>query len=226
MTRRTLAFGAAAAALSTLAMIALLLAVDIYLHKKYQDIGGLNVWGYRGPVVGRKQRGELRLVVLGGSTAFGFGVTPDEAFPTHLGHLLNARRIRRGPVRVVNLAYLNERAYSFRFTLEDYKYLDYDVALLYTGYNDLGRPNTFVYRRQSPVFRLSGYLPMLPDLFREQAIARVHGDHQEAAYGDDKTVFNRVAARSTSAAVAISRALERQLGPHRRTATSHRSGER
>ena len=37
----------------------------------------------------------------------------------------------------MNLAYNNEGAYSFRFTLGDYLYLDYDLAILYEGYNDL-----------------------------------------------------------------------------------------
>ena len=37
----------------------------------------------------------------------------------------------------MNLGYNNEGAYSFRATLEDYAWLDYDLALLYEGYNDM-----------------------------------------------------------------------------------------
>ena len=50
---------------------AVLLAADVYLHWRVQNAGAVNVWGYRGPVVGRKQPNEIRVVVLGGSTAFG-----------------------------------------------------------------------------------------------------------------------------------------------------------
>ena len=32
-----------------------------------QYAAGVNVWGYRGPVVARKKRGEIRLVVVGGA---------------------------------------------------------------------------------------------------------------------------------------------------------------
>src|SRR5712692_1639505 len=42
-----------------------------------------------------------------------------------------------GPVTVVNLAYNNEGSYSFKFTLRDYSYLNYDLVSLHSGYNDL-----------------------------------------------------------------------------------------
>ena len=43
-------------------------------------------------------------------------------------------------------------AFSFRFTLEDYEYLNPDLVLLYSGYNDLSR-NQVVFRRESAIFR-------------------------------------------------------------------------
>ena len=50
---------------------AALVAFDVYVHRKVQYEAGVNVWGYRGDVVGRKRTGERRIVALGGSTAFG-----------------------------------------------------------------------------------------------------------------------------------------------------------
>ena len=118
---------------------------------------------------------------------------------------------------VVNLAYHNEGAYSFTYTLRDYRYLEYDVAVLYTGYNDLGGPNTSVFRHGSPVFRLTGYLPILPLILTEKAMALRYGGNLEDAYWGKKTVFkpnlaDRATAVALETAASISRSLERQLG--------------
>jgi len=204
------------------ALIAVVLVagiIDVYLHSRYERSAGLNVWGYRGPVVGKKQAGEQRVVVLGGSTAFGYGVTWQEAYPALLEDKLNAYRRSRdlGRVSVVNLGFNNEGAYSYKYTLRDYEYLDYDVALLYAGYNDLGGENTQVYRHESPIFRLTGYVPMLPMVFREKAMALRYGGNLEAAYRREQTAFvpNRrehatAATLETTASIASS--IERQLG--------------
>ena len=86
---------------------------------------------------------------------------------------------------VINLAYNNEGAYSFKPTLDDYRSLDYDLALLYEGYNDLlasVRPNVAVFRHDSPVFRLTGYLPIFPIIFKEKAAAMLNGGDAGAFY--------------------------------------------
>jgi hypothetical protein len=170
---------------------AALLGADLYAHARAERSAGLNRWGYRGPVVGRKHEGETRVVMLGGSTAFGYGVTWDAAVPAQLERLLRA--VRAAPTSVVNLAYNNEGAYSFRFTLEDFAYLRYDVVILYEGYNDLiGEdpiPNTAVFRHSSPVFRMTGYFPILPLVVREKALMLRYGGNLDAAYRSDTRVF-------------------------------------
>ena len=145
------------------------------LHSRFQKTGGVNVWGYRGPIVGRKRAGEHRIVMLGGSSAFGYGVSTEEAIPAQLQSMLD--RSGSAPFSVVNLGYNNEGAYSLRFTLADYLYLDYDLAILYEGYNDLigsSEPNFSVFRHESPIFRRTGYLPILPVVFREKAAALLY----------------------------------------------------
>ena len=198
--RRRLLFVAVAMAVALGAMAAVLLAVDVYLHGRYEKSAGFNVWGYRGVSVGKKKPGEYRIVVLGGSAAYGYGVSADEAIPAVLERLLRART--PSPMfTVVNLAYNNEGAYSFKTTLEDYRWLDYDLAFLYEGYNDLAADsvvNVAVFRHDSPIFRLTGYLPIFPIVVREKA-ASLHGG---------KTVF--AGALRTTADVASS--LEAQLG--------------
>jgi hypothetical protein len=68
-----------------------------------------------------------------------------------------------------------------------------------------------VFRHESPVFKLTGYLPLLPSIFIEKASALRHG-----RYGD-KTVFKpnlarRATAAALEAAAEISQSLERQVG--------------
>ena len=212
-------FAAMTVALTAALALLMVLGVDIYLHGKYQRSAGVNVWGYRGPVAGQKASGELRVAVFGGSTAFGYGVTWDESFPAVLERRLEARA--PGAFKVVNLAYNNEGAYSFRFTMKDYDYLHYDLALLYEGYNDLADPNgpnLSLFRHESPVFRLTGYLPIFPIVFKEKAAVMRYGGDIGALYRDQaKTVFHpglatRTGAEALNAAAAVGQSLERQLG--------------
>ena len=176
-----------AVALGLALPVCALLATDIYLHHRFERGVLFNVWGYRGPTVGRKRAVEYRVAVLGGSAAYGFGVTWDESMPAQLERKL----IERDPrFRVVNLAYNNEGAYSFTYTLQDYAYLKSDLIVLYEGYNDLmGDPdphsphdaaNRSVFRHESPIFRLTGYLPVFPIIFREKASILLYGDTRAA----------------------------------------------
>jgi len=222
--RKFILFAAMAVMLSVLVLAIGALAADLYLHQRAERSAGLNRWGYRGPVAGRKQPGELRVAMLGGSTAFGYGVTWDEAIPALLERALNEQG-RQPPARVVNLGFNNEGAYSFLPTLQDYGFLDYDVAVLYEGYNDLsgdGGPNRSVYRHESVVFRTTGYFPILPLWLSEKAKTLRYGS-LEAAYeaargnGSTTTVFrpglaNRTSASALEAAESVSTALGKQLG--------------
>ena len=110
---RRILYAASAVVLTVCVSVLALLAVDVYLHGKFEKSAGFNVWGYRGPAVGRKQPGEYRIAVLGGSSAYGYGTNWDEAMPAVLQQQLTGRTA--GPFRrftVVNLGYNNEGAYS------------------------------------------------------------------------------------------------------------------
>ena len=219
-TRRRVVFALAAVLIACVASVAAFFALDLYVHKRAERSAGVNVWGYRGPVAPRKAPGEVRVVVLGGSTVFGYGLTWEDALPAQL-----ERRLRRAGARmrfsVVNLGYNNEGAYSFRFTLEDFAYLQPDIVCLYEGYNDLmgdgNGGNPTVYRHSSPLFRATGYFPLLPLVLHEKAMALRYGGNLNAAYhAEGKTVFQpTLAARATSgaldAAATVGNSIERQL---------------
>ena len=221
--RKFLAFALISVLAVVIVMLAGALAADLYMHHRAERSAGLNRWGYRGPVVGRKQAGEVRFAMLGGSTAFGYGVRWDEAIPSLLEAELRARYPETRWTGL-NLGYNTEGAWAFLPNLEDFSNLDYDIVVLYEGYNDLlgdKAPNHVVVRRQSPVFRATGYFPILPLAFREKALALRAGGDVAAGYatlqeGAPQTVFRpgiatRTSATALDAAAAIAESLGRQF---------------
>jgi hypothetical protein len=207
---------------SFLVMLLVLLGADLYAHTRVERSAGLNRQGYRGPVIGKKRAGETRVAMLGGSTVFGFDVEVEETVPALLDREL-AKSVSN--VRVVNLGFHQEGAISFVPTLRSYEYLDYDIVILYEGYNDIfgdAAPTNAQRRHASPVFRLTGYYPILPLVLREKASFLRSGP------GGPQATFKPGLAKSTSAAAleatsAITEALNRQLdrlvdppdtGPH------------
>ena len=78
--RRFVPFAVAAALLVFGAAFLALLGADVYLHKKYESTASVNVWGYRGPAVGRKAPGEFRVAVLGAAPRLAMADI-DESFP-------------------------------------------------------------------------------------------------------------------------------------------------
>jgi hypothetical protein len=221
MTKRRFATFATSAVLGTVTLlVGVLLVADLYAHRRVERSVGVNRQGYRGPVAGRKQPGETRVVMLGGSTVFGFDVEWDDTIPASLERQL---RERDPKARVINLGFIGEGALAFVPTLESYSYLDYDVACLYEGYNDLlgdAEPNRYLLRHSSPVFRLTGYFPILPLVLREKAMSLRYGS-VVAAYQSERsaptTVFrpsvaNRASAVALETAAAVTQSLDHQLG--------------
>lgn len=225
MTRPKFVVFAILAMLSSLAVaLGGLLAADLYAHHRAERSAGLNIWGYRGPLVGRKQPGEIRAVMLGGSTVFGYGSPWYEAIPALLEHELE--RAAPGRWRVINLGFNNEGAYAFLPTLQDFDWLRPDLVLLYEGYNDVmagGEPNLSVYRHQSPVFRLTGYFPILPAVLDEKRLSLQFGGNLDVAYaatrrreGDPPVVFRpsfaaRTGAAALDTALRVGESLTRRL---------------
>jgi lysophospholipase L1-like esterase len=220
---------AAIAVLIVLVPLAALLAFDVYLHHRVQYDAGVNVWGYRGPTVGRKKPGEVRIVVIGGSTAFGYGLRWNESWPYFAEQRINERFGGRPPVRVINLGVPTDSARTFTTTLKDYEFLDYDIVCFYEGYNDLGQdnhefksvtipevPHYIAWRYQSPIFRWTGYFPIFPLVLKEKAMAMLYRGDLNAAYAHDivfrPSLATRTTARTLEAASAVGVAVERRFG--------------
>jgi hypothetical protein len=221
MTKRRLVAFAAVTVVGTVVLAAGgLLAADLYAHSRVERSVGVNRQGFRGPAVGRKQPGETRIVMLGGSTVFGYDVEWDDTIAAALERKL---RERDSKTRVINLGFIAEGSFAFVPTLESFAYLDYDIVCLYEGYNDSmgdAEPNRYLGRHSSPIFRLTGYFPVLPMVLREKAAALRLGS-VAAAYQNGRsapaTVFrpnvaNRAAAVAMETTANVTQSLNTQLG--------------
>jgi hypothetical protein len=217
--RRRACFAAGAIAIGLTLPLAAITAIDVHLHHKFERGVLYNVWGYRGPTLRTRARGDYCIEVLGGSAAFGFGVRYEESMPALLEQRLRAAH---SSALVANLAYNGQGTYSFIPTMEDYAYLHCDLVVLYESYNDLlsgpSQSTHAVFRRESPVFRLTGYLPLFSIVAREKASVLLYGDtrgvYAHASHG--QTVFTPGLATKTGAellrsAAAIGESLDRQF---------------
>jgi len=160
-----------------------IISLDLYYHKKLSRSAGLNWQGYRGRVVGEKKKNEIRIVLLGGSCAFGYGALPEVSISSHLEKKLNVlMKANNIEISVVNLAYNNESAVCYKSTLKSYECLNPDIILLYSGYNDSSpgfsyyRDENQCFRNSQIIFRLTGYMPILPLAIKEKYFKLRYGD--------------------------------------------------
>jgi hypothetical protein len=189
----------------------LTLALDIYAHKRVEMVGGLNVWGYRGPVAHHRQPRESRVVIVGGTRAFGWG-QPASALASEIRRLIMLTTDRRGaelrPVVVINLGRLGALPDSYSKTIEHFAYLAPDYICLF---DDLGVPGAASTEPTSAVFELTGYSPAVPLVLREKGMIWRFGDVKrgyaspEARHGAPTSLVGRTAG---STLTGIGRGLE------------------
>lgn len=157
----------------------LTVSLDLREHGRVEALGGVNIWGYRGPVAHQKQPHEIRVAVVGGTRAFGWG-GPASALVSEVRRVVMLTTDRPGaelrPVVVVNLGRLGALPASYPDTIAHYAYLQPDYICLY---DDLGVPGgspTSGTDGASAVFQLTGYAPALPLVLREKGMAWRFGD--------------------------------------------------
>lgn len=159
-----LVLGLEAAVLGVLLMVAL----DQYAHKQVQLVGGLNSWGYRGTVAKQRAFDETRLMVVGGTQAFGFGVAVKETTTSYLRHMVEAWvTFDRGPVTAMNLGVLGLPRGAYAARLDQFRYLAPDLICIYV---DLAsNPTASAHLAgASGVAAWTGYWPALPLVLREK----------------------------------------------------------
>lgn len=159
---RWLTLAIAAEVVVALALAAAL--VDLRMHRHTND-GAPNQWGFRGEMRGAKVPGEFRMALVGGSAAFqpelGFSGTIAGQIEVELQQL--GRKEER-TLSVVNLAEPRIGADMYVHIMREYAYLRADAVCLYDGYDTLsGLPPHG--RERALIFRMAGYLPVLPARF-------------------------------------------------------------
>jgi hypothetical protein len=165
--------------------LAFTLVADVWAHRRSQDGYGVNVWGYRGPVARQTKVEDRRILVLGGSVAFGTGLTHAETVPAYLERNLN-QKWRQGyaslVATVINLAGPGDAPASYAATLRDFEMPGTDVVCLLIDpqLQPAGSPDPW--RHRSAIFRWSGYFPVL--LSTRQGAAQAGAAWSDPVRGD------------------------------------------
>ena len=166
------------------------IAADMRAHFRVQDLGGVNVWGYRGPVLNQRRPREIRIALLGGDLAYGWGVAAAETLPYFVRRLVSLDVSHEEPpvaVTAVNLAARGLRAEEIPSWLDHFAYLQPDVVcVLPDAASHATDAVRYLPDRSSPVFRAFGYSPILPLVVEEKAT--MHGSRAWGAVG---TVLDR-----------------------------------
>jgi hypothetical protein len=149
-------------------------AADMRAHYHVQDLGGVNVWGYRGPVLNQKRPDEIRLALVGGDLAFGWGVAANETLPYFVRRLVALDVMHVEPpvtVTAVNLSARGLDPAEFRSWLARFGYLRPDVVCLLPDVTSHPpHSDRFLPDRQSLFFNAFGYSPILPLVVREKGL--------------------------------------------------------
>jgi len=149
----------------------LVVGLDLYAHKQVEQLGGFNIWGYRGRVALQKQPNEIRLMLIGGTRAFSFGGPASGTTAALVRQFVMVATDRPGgelhPVVSLNLARMGALPDSYAPTIERYAYLKPDYICIY---DDLGIGGAASPESQSGIFAATRYLPALPLVLREKGM--------------------------------------------------------
>jgi hypothetical protein len=151
-----------------------LLVLDMRAHNRVEELGGVNVWGYRGTELGRKPPHHIRIVAFGGDLAFGWGVKPVETLPSYAARLVSLEINRRGqpsrPITATIAAARGMRIGDYAEWIRRFSHLEPDIICLIPDEpaHQL-HPGRFLPDRGSLMFALTGYSPILPLVLREKA---------------------------------------------------------
>jgi hypothetical protein len=158
-----------------------ILAADVYAHKRVEGVGGVNIWGYRGPVAKQRAPDEYRILFVGGTRAYGYGAAADGTIAYALGWELTGDT--RRPVNVINAAAMGATAPDYAAIVSRYQALAADLVCIY---DDLGLASTR--RRESRIARLTGgYTPVLPLVLEEKGMAWRYGSVARGYAGEPPT---------------------------------------
>jgi lysophospholipase L1-like esterase len=127
----------------------------------------INNLGFRGRDIGKGEKTKRRIIVVGGSTAFGTGLQyDDETFPRRLEDLLNAEVINAAVVGHAS----GQELVSLVMELVD---LQPDLVIALNGWNDYERPLTSKFRGSNGFADIEEQLKTLQSVTDESLLTRV-----------------------------------------------------
>jgi hypothetical protein len=181
----------------------LILAADMIAHTHVEELGGVNVWGYRSAVAHQRQPFEIRVAIVGGTRAFAWGQS-GAALASEVRRQIMLATDRPGrqlrPVAVINLARVGATPESYAPTIEHFRYLQPDYICLY---DDLGVRGAKAASSASTIYRLTGYAPALPVVLQEKGLVWRFGSvgRGYAALSDRRTSDAPVMRRTAGSAI-------------------------
>lgn len=145
----------------------LTIALDITAHKRVERLGGVNIWGYRGPVMPQKRPNEIRIAVVGGDLAFGWGIAASETLAPTLRQFVSLETDKPGgalrPVTSVDLGAVHLPPGQYAAWIDRFAYLRPDVICIVADPRERHlRGVPVLPNRESAPFALFGYVPILP----------------------------------------------------------------
>jgi hypothetical protein len=154
----------------------LLVVADQVAHTRVERLGGVNIWGYRGPVLTQKRADEIRLAVVGGDLAFSWGVaatqTLAQSIRDYVAFSIDVPRGSRA-VTAVTLGAIGLPPSGYASWIERFGSLRPDVLVIVPDpIGHLPGPSAFLPARSSAAFRAFGYSPILPLVLQERGAMR------------------------------------------------------
>ena len=150
-------------------------AADQIAHTRVEKLGGVNVWGYRGPVLHQKKGNEVRIAVTGGDLAFGWGVAASETLAPSVRVLVRVKVDLPGhKARLVTSVTTGARGLApldYASWIDHYAYLRPDVICVVP--DPVGHvlgDSAFLPDRRSVAFAAFGYSPILPLVLQEKGV--------------------------------------------------------
>ena len=111
-----------------------MLALDVKAHSRVERLGGVNMWGYRGPVMRRKEAREIRIATAGGDLAFGRGVAAGETLVSNVRQLvalaIDLRGCQLRPITAVRLGAIGLPPGQYAGWIQRFAYLQPDVICI------------------------------------------------------------------------------------------------
>jgi hypothetical protein len=186
------------------------IVLDMRAHARVENLGGVNIWGYRGPVVNRKGPIEVRVVIAGGDLAFGWGVAPTETLAPFVRQAVGLDLEISGSagrvVTAITAGAMGLPAAEYAEWLAHLAFLRPDVVCLVLDPPDhTPSASAFLPDRSSLAFRRFGYSPILPLVLQEKG-ALVASSVVRAAGTALARIDARVAGRTRSSPARPTRA--------------------